>query len=134
MPPVTIKSPDWTDGLWLSQCVLTLVIISGILMVPRPWSLLSLILLGILYVNHRTISANRSGAVRLNQQGQWFWLMDEDMSRCVLRDYWHIAGMLWIKLESERGQHHCLMLKRRIGARSYAQLIMAVNKDEQQTE
>ncbi len=44
-----------------------------------------------------------------------------------------MAGFLWIRLESGQAQHHCLIIKDRVGGANYAQLLMAVNQDEQQT-
>ncbi len=134
MPPVTIKTPELIDGLWFSQLVLVIIIVSAWVLVPWPWLALSVLLFPVMFFNHRAIIKNQTGAVWLNARNQWYWLQADEMYPCPAVSHWHMAGFLWLRLESEQTQHHCLIMKNRVGGENYAQLLMAVNQNEQQTQ
>jgi hypothetical protein len=134
VPPVTIKNNQWIDGLWLSQWLLLFVFVNGCLFVTWPWSLFSLLILPFILCNQRTISQNKNREIYVNKQSQWFCRLAEDVMACRVGDYWHMGGWLWLRLESDRFQHHCLIIKNRMGGVGYAQLLIAVNQNEQKTE
>lgn|GEM_PF-1932242 len=134
MQPVTIKTPKLIDGLWLSQFVLAILIVASVIFVTWPWWLLTIVPIIVMARNFHQIIKNKAYSVRLNQQWQWFVIVMDQLQPCQLSSYWHIGGILWIRLESEHGTHYFMMMKRRLGGALYAQLLMAVNQNEQQTE
>jgi len=134
VPPVTIKSPELIDGLWVSQTVLAVLIVAGWFFLPWPWVLLTLVPVFVVVRNHRYIDNNQSCSIRLNHQGQWFVIKVDQLYPCQLSHYWHMTGILSVRLESALGTHHFIIRKQRLDGACYAQLLMAVNQNEQQTE
>ncbi|MCW8869451.1 MAG: hypothetical protein OQK49_02005 [Proteobacteria bacterium] len=134
MPPVTIKSPELIDGLWVSQIVLAILMVAGWFFLPWPWVLLTIFPVIVMARNHRQIDNNQSCSIRLNHQGQWFVVNMGQLYPCQLSHYWHMTGILSLRLESALGTHHFIISKQRLDGACYAQLLMAVNQNEQQTE
>ena len=134
MQPVTIKNPKLIDGLWIGQLIFLLIVVAGWLFVPWPWLLLTVVPMFVMGLNHRKIKNNLAYSVRLNQQGQWFIIKSDQLHPCQLNDYWHVGGLLWIRLDSAFGSHYFIMVKQRLGGVCYAQLLMAMNQNEEQAE
>lgn len=134
MPPVIIKNPDLIDGLWFSQFVIITSIVASIIVLPWPWWLLASVLVIFMWRNHRQILNNQAYSLRLNPPNTWFLQRADELRSCQVTGFWHLSGLLWIRLESEQGVYYFIIMKKRVADGCYAQLLMAVNQHEQKTE
>lgn len=130
MPPVSIKSHEIINGLWFSQGLLITIIIAAMVTLPWHVSVWVLVLLPVIYYNARKIAIPASWSLILNQDNQFFTVIDEQVESAELLDYWHISRYLWLMIESSQTKQYCLIKRSRVGASRYARLLMGLKPEK----
>ncbi len=127
MQPVTIKNHEIINGLWFSQGLLTIVMVVGGLVLPWQWSLWVLVLMPVLYYNDKRIRSTPTWSLILNQDRQFYILVNDEIETAELASYWHLSRNLWLMISSPQHKHYCLIKQSRVGGPRYARLLMGLN-------